>query len=60
MSNILTSDELNDKLYDMAVCNVQDEESGEMFYALNPADIIKLIQEQRLEAVEEYRERNEE
>ena len=45
-------DDFNDKLYDLAVCNVQDQEDGENFYALRPTDVYEYVKELVNEATE--------
>lgn len=47
MSKLLSDEELQDAIYDIAVCNVQDSETGEMMYAIPPAKIIDLINTQK-------------
>lgn len=48
MTNLLTEDELKDKLYDMAFEVRQDQESGEYFFLLNEKQLIDIIQSQKI------------
>ena len=56
-TNQASEDELNDKLYDLAVQNVQDTITGEVFYALAPKGVIDLIRTEKLKLLAEVRER---
>lgn len=51
MSNIRTStDDLEDKIFEMAVVNVEDSKTGEEMYALRPAELIAFVRRREIEA----------
>lgn len=42
---MISYDDFNDKMYDLAVCNIQDNDTGENFYALSPTNLYDYVKQ---------------